>query len=91
MANIVLDGDSSSSDGHIVTATGGVTIMGKEIAVTGDLVSNAKGHSGTVSGTHCSITINKGNKDGNDKVIIIEGDSVSCGDTMTSSSSVSVS
>ena len=84
MANVVLDGDSSSSHGHIVTATGGVTINGKEIAVTGDSVSDAQGHSGTVSGTHCSVKINN-------KVIIIEGDSVSCGDTMTSSSSVSVS
>ena len=91
MPNIVLDGDSSLSDKHIVTATGGVTINGKEIAITGDSVSNAKEHTGTVSGKLCSITINKGNKDNNDKVIIIEGDSVSCGDTMTSSSSVSVS
>ena len=59
-------------------------LNGKEIAITGDLVSDAQGHSGTVSGSHCSVKINN-------KVIIIEGDSVSCGDTMTSSSSVSVS
>ena len=84
MANVVLDGDSSSSHGHIVAATGGVTINGKKIAVIGDSVSNAQGHTGTVSGSHCSVKINN-------KVIIIAGDSVSCGDTMTSSSSVSVS
>lgn len=89
MPNIVLDGDMSTGhSGYPATpaiASSGVSINGINVVVDGDsYAQHCKDscHTPKAIGSS-SVTINE-------KKIVLAGDSLSCGDTATSSSSVSI-
>jgi uncharacterized Zn-binding protein involved in type VI secretion len=92
MANIVLDNDMSTGHGTWpavpIHASSSVTLNGKKLALSGDKYSS---HTNSASVTHTmppitgtsSVTVNTFK-------IILSGDPISCGDTATSSSTVSI-
>jgi uncharacterized Zn-binding protein involved in type VI secretion len=92
MANIVIDGNMSTGHGSWpavpIHASSSVTLNGTKLALSGDKYSSHTNSSGVthtmppIAGTS-SVTIN-GLK------IILGGDPISCGDTATSSSSLSI-
>jgi uncharacterized Zn-binding protein involved in type VI secretion len=92
MANIVLDGDMSTGHGSWpavpIHASSSVTLNGKKLALSGDKYSSHTNSAGVthiippITGTS-SVTVNGLN-------LILHGDPISCGDTATSSSNVSI-
>jgi uncharacterized Zn-binding protein involved in type VI secretion len=91
MANVVLNGDMSK--GHNgwnavpIHASSSVTINGVPIALDGDSYDTHTNSSGV---THYPKGIASGVATINGKKIMLAGDSLSCGDIATASSSVSL-
>jgi len=89
MPNIVLNGDlSTGHSGYPPTpasASSSVTINGTTIVLDGDAYEQH-----CKDGCHVPLAIGTSSITINKKKIILAGDSLSCGDTATSSSTVSV-
>jgi len=91
MPNIVLNNDKSKGHGSWaavpVIASSTVTVNGVTIALDGD---SYEPHTNSSGVTHYPKAIASSSVTVNGKKILLDGDPLSCGDTATASSSVSI-